>query len=136
MIRRPPRSTLSSSSAASDVYKRQVAAGMSGGHAYVLDLRPEAVNVSALRAGESALQSLDADGAAVVERLLRSHHQETGSPRAAELLAELPDSLARFTRIVPTEYERMVAALRVAREEGLDPAAPGVWQKILEASRG
>jgi len=115
---------------------RNVAAGMSGGHAYVLDLRPEAVNTSALGAGEIALQPLDADGAEVVERLLRSHHQETGSPRAAELLAELPDSLARFTRIVPTEYERMVAALRAAREDGLDPAAPGVWQKILEASRG
>ena len=28
MIRRPPRSTLSSSSAASDVYKRQVAVGV------------------------------------------------------------------------------------------------------------
>src|SRR5674536_37571 len=30
MIRRPPRSTLSSSSAASDVYKRQLPAGLGG----------------------------------------------------------------------------------------------------------
>src|SRR5450756_1748807 len=33
MIRRPPRSTQSRSSAASDVYKRQVVGGLKGGHA-------------------------------------------------------------------------------------------------------
>ena len=115
---------------------RNVAAGMSGGHAYVLDLRPEAVNQAALRAGEIALVPLDAEGAQTVEHLLRRHHEETGSPRAAELLADLPAALERFTRVVPTEYERMLAAMSAAEAEGLDPAAPGVWDKILEVSRG
>jgi glutamate synthase (NADPH/NADH) large chain len=67
---------------------------------------------------------------------LRAYHDETGSPRAGELLADLPGSLARFSRIVPTEYDRMVAALAAAHEQGLDPGAPGVWEQILEVSRG
>jgi glutamate synthase (NADPH/NADH) large chain len=115
---------------------RNVAAGMSGGHAYVLDLRPEAVNQAALRSGELRLAPLGDEDAVEVERLLRRHHEETGSPRAGELLAELPESLGRFTLVVPTEYERMVAALAEARAEGLDLAAPGVWDRILEVSRG
>jgi glutamate synthase (NADPH/NADH) large chain len=115
---------------------RNVAAGMSGGRAYVLDLRPEAVNSTALESGEIALRRLDPDDAAVVERLLRAHLDETGSPRAAELLAELSESLARFTLIMPTGYERMLAALAHAQAEGLDAAVPGVWDRILEVSHG
>jgi glutamate synthase (NADPH/NADH) large chain len=115
---------------------RNVGAGMSGGHAYVLDLRPEAVNQAALASGELALAPLDADGAATVEALLRAYHDETGSPRAGELLADLPESLGRFTRVVPTGYERMLSAMAAAEAEGLDPAAPGVWESILEVSRG
>ncbi len=115
---------------------RNVGAGMSGGYAYVLDLRPEAVNQAAVAAGELELRPLDEAAAATVERLLRRHHEETGSPRAGELLAELPESLARFTCVVPTGFERMRAAMAAAEAEGLDPSAPGAWDKILEVSRG
>ena len=115
---------------------RNVGAGMSGGQAYVLDLRPEAVNVPALAAGELALAPLGEEDAVLVEGLLRAHHEETGSTRAAELLADLPASLTRFTRVVPTEYDRMLATLASAAQQGLDPAAPGVWDHILEVSRG
>lgn len=116
---------------------RNVAAGMSGGHAYVLDLRTDRVNQAALTSGELALRPLDETGAAEVERLLRVHHEETGSPRAGELLADLPAALARFTAVVPTEYDRMVAALAAAAEQGLDPTAPGAWDAILtEVTRG
>ena len=116
---------------------RNVAAGMSGGHAYVLDLRPELVNQTALGTGELELRPLDEGGAAEVERLLRMHHDETGSPRAGELLADLPAALARFTAVVPTEYDRMVAALAAAADAGVDPTAPGAWDAILqEVTRG
>ncbi|NLE72725.1 MAG: glutamate synthase subunit alpha, partial [Actinomycetales bacterium] len=115
---------------------RNLAAGMSGGHAYVLDLDPDLVNTQALASGDVVLRPLDEAGAAEVERLLRAHHEETGSPRAGELLADLPAALARFTAVVPAEYERMVAALATAEREGLDPTAPGAWESILEVARG
>jgi len=116
---------------------RNLAAGMSGGNAYVLDLRAERVNQAAVASGELALRTLDEAGAAEVERLLRLHHEETGSPRAGELLADLPASLGRFTAIVPTEYDRMVAALAAAAEAGVDATAPGAWDAILaEVARG
>ncbi|NTW39336.1 MAG: glutamate synthase subunit alpha, partial [Cellulomonadaceae bacterium] len=115
---------------------RNLGAGMSGGRAFVLDLRPGAVNQPALASGELALAELTASDETLVEGLLRRHHEETGSPRAAELLADLPASLRRFTRVVPTEYDRMLATLAEAKEQGLDPSAPGVWDHILEVSRG
>ncbi|KGM14341.1 glutamate synthase large subunit [Cellulomonas bogoriensis] len=115
---------------------RNVAAGMSGGQAYVLDLRREALNGPALAQGDVLLTAPDDEDAALIERLLRAHHEETASPRAAELLQDLPAALARFTRIMPVEYQRMRATLAKAQADGLDPAAPGVWDKILEGSRG
>ncbi|WP_421733514.1 glutamate synthase large subunit [Cellulomonas sp.] len=115
---------------------RNFGAGMSGGTAYVLDLVPELVNTDALRTKELALDPLDDEDAALVERLLRAHLDETGSPVAAVLLEDLPSTRARFTRLLPTEYARVRRALAQAEADGLDPAAPGVWDQILEVARG
>ena len=77
----------------------------------------------------------DADWA-LVERLLRAHGEETGSPVAAQLLADGPATRARFTRVLPTEYARVRDALAKAEADGLDPTAPGVWDGILAVARG
>ncbi len=45
-------------------------------------------------------------------------------------------AFARFTRVLPTEYDRMRSALAQAEADGLDVHAPGVWDQILEVSRG
>jgi glutamate synthase (NADPH/NADH) large chain len=102
----------------------------------VLDLVPALVNLEAVRSGELSLDPLDDEDAALVEQLLRTHHEETGSPVAAELLEDFPQARARFTRLLPTEYARVRRALAQAEAEGLDPAAPGVWDQILEVARG
>ncbi|NCT89821.1 glutamate synthase large subunit [Cellulomonas sp. APG4] len=115
---------------------RNFGAGMSGGQAFVLDLRREAVNIPALTSGELSLSPLGEEDRELVTALLRAHVEATGSPRAAELLADLPASLDRLTRVMPTEYERMRITLAQAAERGLDPSAPGVWDEILEVSRG
>ena len=125
---------------------RNFGAGMSGGSAYLLDLREQAINQASLASGELTLSSL-ADGTAdtaedadLVVELIRRHHEETGSPVAAELLEELATDrtavLARFTRVLPTDYARMRRALAEAEAQGLDPAAPGEWEHILEVARG
>jgi len=114
---------------------RNFGAGMSGGTAYVLDLRRDRVNAQALANGELELAPLDDADAAVVETLLRRHVEETGSPGAAALLED-PGWRERFTRVLPLEYARMTRALAQAQADGLDPSAPGVWDHILEVSRG
>ena len=115
---------------------RNFGAGMSGGTAYVLDLVTALVNVDAVRTNELALDPLDDEDASLVEQLLRAHHEETGSPVAAQLLDDFPQTRARFTRLLPTEYARVRRALAQAEADGLDPAAPGVWDTILEVARG
>jgi glutamate synthase (NADPH/NADH) large chain len=115
---------------------RNFAAGMSGGTAYVLDLRPAAVNSAALAAAEITLEPPGGEDVARLEQLLRRHHQETGSPLAAELLADRRSVATRFTRVLPTEYARMTEAMGRATAQGLDPSTAAVWESILEASHG
>jgi glutamate synthase (NADPH/NADH) large chain len=114
---------------------RNFGAGMSGGTAYVLDLRRELVNLQAVASGELSLAVLDDEDTGVVERLLRTHLAETGSPVAEQLLAE-PGWRARFTRVLPREFARVRAVLADATAEGLGPEAPVVWEAILAGARG
>jgi glutamate synthase (NADPH/NADH) large chain len=115
---------------------RNFAAGMSGGTAYVLDLDPALVNVDAVQTRELALDALDDEDTELVAQLLRAHLEATGSTVAAELLADMPATRARLTRVVPTQYTRMRRALAGAEADGLDLSAPGVWDQILEVAHG
>ncbi len=110
---------------------RNIAAGMSGGLAYVLDLdrtlvNPELVDVLALR---------EPDVAAVVD-LLSRHRGHTGSEVAAGLLANWPAAAARFSLILPRDYQRVLDILTTASQQGLTPDSPPVWDRIMEASHG
>ena len=40
------------------------------------------------------------------------------------------------TGVLPTEFARMTVAMARAEAEGLDTTKPGVWEHILEVSRG
>lgn len=106
---------------------RNFAAGMSGGVAYVLDLAEHRVNPE--------LVELDAVGdtfAEELEQLVRAHQEETGSEVAAALLADWPAALARFTRVMPSDYKRVLEAQEEALEEGLteDEAAARVMEVL------
>ncbi len=115
---------------------RNVGAGMSGGTAYVLDLDERQMNAAAVEAGDLLLSPLSDTDRDLVAQLLRRHQEETDSPLAANLLADLDGTLDRFTRILPAHYARMTQVLADAAERGLDPAAPGAWDEILEAAHG
>jgi glutamate synthase (NADPH/NADH) large chain len=115
---------------------RNFAAGMSGGSAFVLDLKRERVNVQSLESGELGLDPLDDEEMALVLDLLHRHLDETGSRVAAELLTDPEGTRARLTRVQPREYARVRVALAQAEADGLDPTAPGVWESILEVARG
>ncbi len=95
---------------------RNVAAGMSGGVAYVLDLRRARVNTEMVD-----LEELDAEDRTLVRELVNRHREETGSAVAARLLADWDAAVSRFTKILPRDYKRVLLARARAIEAGLDP---------------
>ncbi|MDR1427129.1 MAG: glutamate synthase large subunit, partial [Bifidobacteriaceae bacterium] len=109
---------------------RNFAAGMSGGRAYILDLKPARVTVGALENGillAETLDVLDAEGfddADVFLDLVERHVEETWSRIGADLLAGVDKdraaTLRRVTRLIPRDFARMNEALAEAEAEGLD----------------
>lgn len=115
---------------------RNFGAGMSGGTAYVLDLRREAVNTAAVDSGDLMLDALSDTDAEIVRTLLERHRSETQSPLATELLEDFATTRSRFTRVLPAEFARVRTVLEKAADEGTDLEAPGVWENLLEVARG
>jgi glutamate synthase (NADPH/NADH) large chain len=115
---------------------RNLAAGMSGGTAYVLDLVPSRLNPAVTRGGDVELSPLDDEDADVVHELLVRHRQETESTVAWRLLQDWPASRERFTRLLPRDYARVVRLRRQAVADGLDPEGPELWARITEVSHG
>ena len=99
---------------------RNFAAGMSGGIAYVLDqggalakvYNPELVTLSPL---------VDEAEIAAVRRLVERHVQYTESALGRRVLEHWKDSLARFVRVVPNDYRRVLEAQARMRQKGLSP---------------
>ena len=108
---------------------RNFAAGMSGGYAFVLDLNPARVN------GELVdLDPLTEARAAELKEIVEEHGRQTGSAKAAELLADWDQALARFTLVMPRDYRRVLQVREEARERGLDQAATDSY--IMEVLHG
>jgi glutamate synthase (NADPH/NADH) large chain len=95
---------------------RNFAAGMSGGIAYVLDLAPGRVNTEMV-----LVEELDAEDRGFVEARLRRHAEETESEVAQTLLAQGDAALARFRKIMPIDFKRVLRAQAQAELEGRDP---------------
>ena len=97
---------------------RNFGAGMSGGIAYVLDERgdfPAQVNRQMVN-----LETLDDPEEADAVRAMIARHQEyTGSSRARAVLANWPAMCKRFVKVIPKDYQRVLAGIRRAHEQGL-----------------
>ena len=105
---------------------RNMAAGMSGGIAFVLGLDPADVNTAMVE-----LQVPDPDDLVWLRETVENHERWTGSTVAASLLADWPRRSALFTKVMPVDYQRVLEATRMARAEGRDVDAA-----IMEAARG
>jgi glutamate synthase (NADPH) large chain len=105
---------------------RNMAAGMSGGIAFVLGLDPARVNPAMV-----ALQPLDTEDLAWLHEVVARHAHYTGSTLATSVLSDWPRRSAQFTKIMPTDYQRVLEATRMAKAEGRD-----VDTAIMEATRG
>ena len=113
---------------------RNIAAGMSGGVAYVYKLRADLINASALLDGEVDLLELSDADKHTVKALLEKHQDETGSKLAQRLLESFDAEVAQFTKILPRDYAKVleIQATAVAAGEDLDSAV--VWNRILEVN--
>jgi glutamate synthase (NADPH/NADH) large chain len=94
---------------------RNLAAGMSGGIAYVLDLEPQRVNPEMV-----GIEELTDEDRAFVRATVEKHLEETGSTVAAKLLTEWEASVTRFSKIMPRDYKRVLLAMATAEAEGRD----------------
>ncbi|MFD9735012.1 glutamate synthase large subunit [Umezawaea sp. NPDC059074] len=105
---------------------RNFAAGMSGGIAYVLDLLPQRVNREMVD-----LDRLTDDEREFLREVVARHHAETDSAVARGLLADWDVAAARFTKVMPKDFKRVLAAREQAEREGRD-----VNEAIMEAAHG
>jgi glutamate synthase (NADPH/NADH) large chain len=108
---------------------RNIAAGMSGGYAFVLDLDEARVN-------PELVELAPVTGKAVEElkALVEQHAEETGSAVAAALLADWDASLGRFTEIMPRDFKRVLDARAEALADGLDEDQANA--RIMEVLHG
>ena len=93
---------------------RNFAAGMSGGRAFMLDIDSANVNTEMVD-----LMAVPEDQKEILRSLVSDFEVETGSEVAAELLANWPAALTRFTLVMPRDYARVLAAIDRATREGL-----------------
>jgi glutamate synthase (ferredoxin) len=97
---------------------RNFAAGMSGGLAFVLD---ETGDFKArCNLGMVDLEPLvDTEDVELVKDLLARHIRYTQSPVAARLLVDWKRSQARFVKVIPQDFKRVMAAIKKAQETGM-----------------
>jgi glutamate synthase (NADPH/NADH) large chain len=105
---------------------RNLAAGMSGGIGYVLDLDPALINQEMVD-----LDRPTNDDLRWLRDVVEKHHELTGSAIAASLLGDWPRRSAAFTKVMPRDYQRVLEAERLARAQGRD-----VDEAIMEATGG
>jgi glutamate synthase (NADPH/NADH) large chain len=94
---------------------RNVAAGMSGGIAYLLDLDEALVNTELVDLERPGEDDLDR-----IRDIVRRHRDETGSTVAEALLADWAAAGRRFSTIMPRDFRRVLAAKAAAEAAGVD----------------
>ena len=95
---------------------RNLAAGMSGGVAYVYD--PDRALVGRVNRATVELEPLDAGDCEWLYEVVARHHDETGSTIAARLLASWTAALGDVVKVMPRDYRRVLEAMQRALDEG------------------
>ncbi|MDB6170122.1 MAG: hypothetical protein JWM88_2986 [Verrucomicrobia bacterium] len=97
---------------------RNFGAGMSGGIGYVLDeagdftkrVNHQMVGIGKLTAPAEI---------ALIRAMIERHHEYTRSTRAQEILARWDHYVPKFVKVLPKDYERMLACIDRAQAQGL-----------------
>jgi glutamate synthase (NADPH/NADH) large chain len=97
---------------------RNFAAGMSGGIAYVLDENGD----FARRCNKSMVHLTsvaDAEETESIKNMIFRHAEYTGSSRATEVLLSWEEWLAKFVRVIPHDYERVLETQKEMKKSGM-----------------
>jgi glutamate synthase (NADPH/NADH) large chain len=105
---------------------RNLAAGMSGGRAFILDLNPNLVNKEMVD-----ILSVPADQSEALHALISKFFAETGSQVAHQLLQNWSDGLQRFSMVMPRDYARVLDVIDKAERSG-----KSAEQAIMEVLNG
>jgi glutamate synthase (ferredoxin) len=108
---------------------RNFAAGMSGGIAYVLD--GDGKFRSRCNLGMVELEALNSDDVQTIHELLKRHIGYTQSAVAKKLLANWNNAQARFVKVMPRDYKRVLAAIVRAKQTGVPED-----KAVMEAANG
>lgn len=100
---------------------RNFAAGMSGGIAYVLDEKGDFSSRCNTQMVE--LEQLAEQDLATLREMISNHQQRTGSAKAAAVLADWNSYQAKFVKVMPRDYKRMLEAIARAEAAGLSGEA-------------
>ena len=97
---------------------RNFGAGMSGGVAYVLDERGDfSGRVNQQMVGVEKLE--DPKEIAAVRAMIERHREYTGSARAKQVLDDWSRLVAKFVKVMPKDYKRMLNCIDRAQTQGL-----------------
>ncbi len=97
---------------------RNLAAGMSGGVAYILDKNHDLykkVNKELVTMSELS----DSHDIEVVKKLITEHVKETSSVLGKEVLDNFNSYIPHFKKIIPNDYQKMMSEISKAEERGL-----------------
>lgn len=97
---------------------KNLAAGMSGGIVYVLDMEndlyqkmnKEMVNVERVTSKYDVLE---------LKEMIQEHVALTGSEKGKEILMQFETYLPKFKKIIPVDYERMLTGILQMEEKGM-----------------
>ena len=113
-----------------------LAAGMSGGIAYVYKLSEAKINREALQLGELTLSQLSLEDEIELKSHIQRHLDETQSSVAHAILADFANEVMNFTKVLPRDYARVLEIQAKAVELGHEPDGNEVWTQILEVING
>jgi glutamate synthase (NADPH/NADH) large chain len=115
---------------------RNLAAGMSGGVAYIYRLRADRINREALENDDVSVAPLDSDDAETLKQMLLAHVQLTDSTLASSLLENFETEVENFSRVLPSDYAAVLKIRSQAKVDQLDPDGDVVWKQILAVTGG
>jgi glutamate synthase domain-containing protein 3 len=103
---------------------RNFAAGMSGGVAYVWDPRRE-FPIRCNREMVNLEPVADPEDSEELLQLIQLHQRHTDSAVAEQVLADWPSSVRQFVKVMPIEYQRVLADRKAQLEQAAVAASNG-----------